>query len=556
MKKNTFIYIAICSIGFIACEPEFDQPLEDNPITQEKGDADFSTFVSLGNSLTAGFADNALYIDGQKDAFPNLIADKMKAAGGGEFTTPFMTDNVGGFQGFESSFGTRLILGTDAQGNRGPINLNENVATNNIAARAEGSSFNNLGVPGIKSYQFGADGLGNPVGLQTNPISANPYFVRFASTPSTSILKDALAKQPSFFTLWLGNNDVLSYATSGGVGVNQTDPTVSPADYGSNDITNPLVYGQLMTDFTTALTANGAKGVVVNIPNVTSIPFFTTVPNNALVLNAEQARSLTTYFQGYVGILIQAAITPGVTQAVTEATIAGQTPEQIAQVRAAAIAAGTAEAAPLLSQYAFTFNPGPNRFLIKVPETPTNPRGIKQMTSNELLLLTINQGALRTEGYGSVAVTPEVLAIGAKLAALQVNPAAPQVTPEEGMTYLAAVNAIEDKDALDTEELTAIDTSVKSYNESLKTITDANPNIALYNANSDLKALSSGGITSEGVTVTSTFVTGGAFSLDGVHLTPRGNAVIANKIMGVINGNFNSTLQSVDPNLFPFLTIP
>ncbi len=44
------------------------------------------------------------------------------------------------------------------------------------------------------------------------------------------------------------------------------------------------------------LTQNGAKGVIANIPYVTSIPFFNTIPNDALKLDKEQAGLLTQFF--------------------------------------------------------------------------------------------------------------------------------------------------------------------------------------------------------------------------------------------------------------------
>lgn len=524
MKNNIYTYIALCSLGFIACEPEFDQPLEDNPITQSSGTADFSNYVALGNSLTAGFADGALFSSGQEVSFANLIATSMRATGGGEFNTPLMNDNVGGFAGFESNFGTRLVIQTDSEGNQGPARLNNNVASNDITARAEGSNFNNLGVPGITSFQFGFEGLGNPAGLQTNPISANPYFVRFASNPTTSILADALAQQPTFFTLWLGNNDVLGYATSGGTGVDQTG-NPNPATYGDSDITDPGLFNNLLNTYVEALTQNGASGLLINIPNVTDIPFFTTVPNNALVLDQTQAAGLTGFFQLYANIVSGGIQLAGVPQAQADA---------------------------IASQYAITFNPGPNRFLIRTAITQTNPQGFRQMTNEELLLLTINQGALANEGYGSALITPEIAQI---LGAIAINgPAA--FNPADAPTILNAINPIEDVDVLDNEELTAITGALTSYNETIETIANANANIALYDANSDLATLSSGGITSEGTTVTSAFVTGGAFSLDGVHLSPRGNAVIANRMIETINNNFDSSLQLISPGFFPFVPIP
>ena len=37
------------------------------------------------------------------------------------------------------------------------------------------------------------------------------------------------------------------------------------------------------------LTANGAKGVVTNVPDVTKVPFFNTVPHNPVPLDAATA---------------------------------------------------------------------------------------------------------------------------------------------------------------------------------------------------------------------------------------------------------------------------
>jgi len=81
--------------GFIACEDDDDgQVMEEVVITS--GEADFSTFVSLGNSLTAGFTDNALFIAGQENSMPNILAQQFALAGGGNFVQPLMNDNVGG----------------------------------------------------------------------------------------------------------------------------------------------------------------------------------------------------------------------------------------------------------------------------------------------------------------------------------------------------------------------------------------------------------------------------------------------------------------------------
>src|SRR5690606_16133509 len=90
-------------------------------------------------------------------------------------------------------------------------------------------------------------------------------------------IADAVAQQPTFFSLWIGNNDVLSYATGGGVGVDRTG-NFDPATYGSEDITDPNVLKNAIENYLMALNAVGAKGVIANIPSITDIPFFTTVP--------------------------------------------------------------------------------------------------------------------------------------------------------------------------------------------------------------------------------------------------------------------------------------
>src|SRR5690606_3842890 len=45
------------------------------------------------------------------------------------------------------------------------------------------------------------------------------------------------------------------------------------------------------------------KGVLVNIPEVTSIPYFTTVPTNAIPLDAATAGALNAQFAAYTQIL-------------------------------------------------------------------------------------------------------------------------------------------------------------------------------------------------------------------------------------------------------------
>ncbi|MFD0931626.1 G-D-S-L family lipolytic protein [Psychroflexus salinarum] len=512
--KNYIKYLPFLAFGLIACEPELDEAIEDNEV-YTSGEADFSNYVALGNSLTAGYADNALYVQGQENSYPNILSGQFELVGGGEFTQPLMADNLGGLKlNGNQIANNRLVLSSNAgQPVIPPMPLAGDPQTE-ITNKLSGS-FNNMGVPGAKSFHLLAPGYGNVAGL---PSQANPYFVRFSSSDNTTVLADAVAQSPSFFSLWIGNNDILGYATSGGTGVDQTG-NLDPSTYASNDITDPNVFAGVYSELIGNLTASASGGVVYNIPNVTDIPFFTTVPNNALVLDAPTAANLTGFFQAVAGIFTQGLIQQGVPPAQAQA---------------------------LAAQYAITFNEGPNRFIIDVPVTQANPLGFRQMQPNELLLLTIDQGAL-AQGYGSVVLTPEVMQV---LGLLQQGGSP---TPAQAQLVLGAVSGIDDKDALDSSELQAITTARLSYNATIQGLAQAN-GLAFVDADGLLQDVSQG-VSFPGGVITSDFVTGGGFSLDGVHLTPRGYALVANETLRAINLTYGSNLPEVKVGSYGTITL-
>jgi lysophospholipase L1-like esterase len=54
-------------------------------------------------------------------------------------------------------------------------------------------------------------------------------------------------------------------------------------------------------------------------------------------------------------------------------------------------------------------------------------------------------------------------------------------------------------------------------------------------------------------TMKATYVTGGSFSLDGIHPSPRGYALIANAFLDAINSKYGSTLKKVDAKDYQIL---
>ncbi|MGY0408733.1 MAG: G-D-S-L family lipolytic protein, partial [Polaribacter sp.] len=276
MKNYKYIGLFLLSISIASCNVNNElDPIQEETAPEVQLDVnglDFSKYIAVGASFTAGFTDGALFIEGQKNSFPNILATKFGVAD--SFTLPLMADNIGGFvKGTTVEQPPRLIFnGTE------PARLNATPTTSAIA-RAEGANFNNYGIPGAKSFHLTFSGYA----------TLNPYFGRMASSTTATVLGDALAQKPTFFTLSeVGGNDVLSYALSGGIGVDQspstTNPTgnLNPATYGYNDITNPLVFKQVFTEMVTKLTTGETKGVIATVPNINLLPYFTTVPYNPL----------------------------------------------------------------------------------------------------------------------------------------------------------------------------------------------------------------------------------------------------------------------------------
>ncbi|MCK9424165.1 MAG: hypothetical protein M0Q38_16385 [Bacteroidales bacterium] len=452
MKKILFIILSFAL--FTACERKIDE------FQVSKGNADFTRYIAVGNSMMAGYADGALYKTGQSYSIPNIIANQLQLAGSGKFVQPVVNSEFG--VEFNGS-GPRFVLGPsvacDGSVSLGPIPY--------IGARDPlqpvGYPVNNLGIPGAKSFHLFAPGYGNPAFL-IPPVHANPYYFRFCSEPTNPnfmVIDEFPKLNPTFFTEWLGDNDVLSYAISGGVG---------------DSITSPDFFGHVMSGVLQALTANGAKGVIANIPDITSIPFFTTIPYNGIVLTRQTLVDSVNYFMQN------------------------------------------------LFQLPFIYKLGPNPFLVADP-TSTHPLfKVRMMKPGELVLLSVPQDSLKCYGMGIIS----------------------------RITYTPW--GIPSQYVLTEDEINNIKEATVSYNQLIKGLADAYE-IGMVDMNSKLVELQKG-IIWDGVSMNTKFVTGGAFSLDGIHLNPRGCAVAANYFIDAINKQYGSTIPQVDITAYPGVIYP
>lgn len=478
MKKIIISTFAISALLFTtSCEDDFDTDVKDVQVTA--GEADFSKYVALGNSLTSGYRDGALYVDGQNESYPSMISMQMKLAGGGEFKQPLMPNNTGGFTnlpGFPGKLTLQLVNGSLA-----PVESAPGAALDNVKA---GGPYQNLGVPGAKVAHLLAPGYGNPANL---PLGlANPYYTRFATSTTSSVAADALAQNPTFISLWIGNNDVLGYATTGGDGSNPITPVDGAVGVGFNSTYTALV---------SALFPSGTtrKGIIANIPTVTNVPFFTRVPAMPLTnLTDAQVTQLNGGYAQYNAGLAQAKALGAINDAEYQ--------RRLIKFTAGAVANGAVIV---------------DKDLTAVPGLPK----YRQTTSKDLILL----------------------------------PASKVLNPQAGG---GTSNPLEDKLVLTEAEAAKVLTATTAYNTTIKAVAESK-GLAFVDMNAKMTELNSkSGILWDGVKYTATFVTGGAFSLDGVHLTGRGYAIVANEFIKTINMKYKSTLPQVDPNKYSGVKFP
>ncbi|WP_288983469.1 G-D-S-L family lipolytic protein [uncultured Flavobacterium sp.] len=521
--KNKFIYLAIIAAGFASCEPEFENAVDAN---YTAGDADFTSYVAIGNSLTAGYMDGTVSRGSQVNSYPNLLAQQFALVGGGAFTQPSYADdvnNLGGLMLGGMPIGTtRLVI--DASQSR-PENIagTSTIEVSNLQATA----YNNMGVPGAKSFHLLASGYGNVAGVALG--QANPYFVRHATSPTATVLGDAMTKNPTFFTNWIGANDVLAYATNGGAKSDGMTPAddhnatgnLNPTTYGGNDITNSNVYANVYNQIITTLTSNGAKGVVCTIPSVTSIPYFTTVPYaplsptalggsaNINTLNAQLYGPLDGIFTAY-----------GEPNRVNPLSATSANPILIydadATDRSAQITGALTPTlgAPTAAAFGAVFGKA------------------RQATAADLVVLPAS----------SVIGTPNA---SAPSTLININ----------GVSYPMA-----NKWVLTANEKAKVASATAAFNSTIVSIASAN-NLAVADMNAIMNQLVSGLQIETGQIYTANYFSGVAtenkvlFSLDGVHPNSRGYAVIANEIIKVINEHYNANLPLHYVNNFPGINI-
>ncbi|MBR9975936.1 MAG: SGNH/GDSL hydrolase family protein [Bacteroidetes bacterium] len=401
---------------------------EDAPVGEPNlGTLDPTTYAAIGNSITAGYQSGALFEEGQLYSFPNLLAQAM---GSTDFQQPLMPyPGTGELRILRSLVPSPVIISNG---------VTQNLPVNAMLARP----FNNLGLPGAIVF----DAIDESPILDRAQQRLNPFYMfimRDQTAFGKTLVDQAIALQPTVLTFWLGNNDVLGYATSGGTrGTNTGDGGEPPRTVPTERALFQQVIQAAFAKIKSALPNTSV--LVANIPDVRSVPFFTTVP-----------RSI------------------------------------------------------------------PN---------PTNP--------SQMLNIYYRN---KEDNVGIVGEFDFVLLTAQE-----------QLQKGVGLT---PGNPLPSRFVLDNSEAAIVLQAITDYNTILMTEAERN-GFVLVDMNAYFQDVAENGYSIAGEEYNAGFITGGMFSLDGIHLSARGNAAVANKFIEALNHSYNANIRYVSFHTIPGITAP
>ncbi len=408
------------------------------------GEINLQQFVAIGDGNTAGYMDDALYLYGQQNSLGAILQTQLQLVGAGEIYMPLMgSANIG----TNSSFLSKLILGykTDCLGATGlsPVRFAQQGESLTVSVYSSQNKYSNFGVPGLRMIDMVSTDFGN-----INLPQHNAFFARMSkdqfnppgSGEYSSVQENIFdGGYPTFCSIYLGIEDVLPYARSGAT-QNPMSPLVGFPGLG---------FEESLTQLCGQLYSQNVKAVIGTIPDITQMPYFTTIPYNGLNLDDEKAASLNQIY-GPLG---------------------------------------------------FSFTIGSNPFMIEDPAA--GAFGVRPMVEGELILLSVPLDSMKCHQYGSV-------------------------------------YPLRDEFVLTLAELQEIRNQILAYNQVIRQYANFHGFAIAETAEFYTKLYD--GFVYNGVAMSSKFVSGGAYSLDGIHLNPRGNALLANVFINAINKTYKSSI--------------
>jgi lysophospholipase L1-like esterase len=189
----------------------------------------FSSYVALGNSITAGYQSHGINDSTQKQGFAVLLANQMHT----RFAVPLLLKP--GCPPPLANLLTGALVG-------GPTSNDSTCALRDPASAT--SFLNNVAVPGIR------------VADPTKTVGPNVLYQLILG--GETMVQKALDNQPTFATVWVGNNDILEPAL-GGMPASATPVASFVTDY-----------AKMMNELTAG--APGLKGVLIGVVQVSMAP--------------------------------------------------------------------------------------------------------------------------------------------------------------------------------------------------------------------------------------------------------------------------------------------
>jgi lysophospholipase L1-like esterase len=132
----------------------------------------------------------------------------------------------------------------------------------------------------------------------------------------------------------------------------------------------------------------------------------------------------------------------------------------------------------------------------------------------------------------------------------------PVSTPYGTLPYgLTPYTPIDNQYVLDANEVALTEDYINSYNATIKSIAQQK-GLAVFDAYTFLDNIRQNGLLVNGVALNSNYISGGIFSLDGIHLTPRGYAIVANEFIKAINAKYGSSIPLADVSAYGGVKFP
>ena len=242
----------------------------------------FQSYVALGNSITAGYQSGGINDSTQRQSYARLVALQM---------------------------GTRYAYASLA-GNGCPPPVNNFLLQTRVGSGTSSTCFlrnplsatrvlNNVAVPGATALD------------PTASTSATANILTQLVLGGKTQVQKALQAQPTFVSVWIGNNDVLDAAAKG-----VTVATVPLATAGITDTTVFKARYKLIIDG--LKTQPNVKGILVGVGNVTAIPLL--FPAESLFTNP----TLKAQFDAAAGGAVTLVPNCTLSRALVSAAVAGQ----------------------------------------------------------------------------------------------------------------------------------------------------------------------------------------------------------------------------------------